>query len=115
MGDKPVFRVAAIGLEQRELRLIEIVFRHSQYNSNQYQLADPGDSHFDLLVANVFDPEGRQAAQVISPFGSASLDEASPHYADQAPLFAGEAWRTALLTKPEVEADATRRYRPGKD
>lgn len=62
MGDKPVFRVAAIGLEQRELRLIEIVFRHSQYNSNQYQLADPAASHFDLLVANVFDPEGRQAA-----------------------------------------------------
>ena len=83
------------------------------------EIREDGELHMsagDTWIALVeWDPEGRQTAQVISPFGSASLDEASPHYADQAPLFAGEAWRTALLTKPEVEADATRRYRPGKD
>jgi penicillin amidase/acyl-homoserine-lactone acylase len=62
-----------------------------------------------------WDAEGNQAARVISPFGSATLDEASPHYADQAVLFAAEDWRTALLTRADVEADAARTYRPGKD
>jgi acyl-homoserine-lactone acylase len=83
------------------------------------EIGDDGElrmSAGDTWIALVeWDPDGRQTAQVISPFGSATLDETSPHYADQAPLFAKEAWRTALLTKAEVEADASRSYRPGKD
>jgi penicillin amidase/acyl-homoserine-lactone acylase len=83
------------------------------------EIGDDGALHMsagDTWIALVeWDPEGRQTALVISPFGSATLDETSPHYADQAPLFAKEEWRTALLTKAEVEADAKRRYRPGKD
>lgn len=83
------------------------------------KIGDDGELHMsagDTWIALVeWDPEGRQTAQVISPFGSATLDETSPHFADQAPLFAKEEWRTALLTKAEVEAEATRSYRPGKD
>lgn len=83
------------------------------------EIRDDGELHMsagDTWIALVeWDAEGNQTARVISPFGSATLDEASPHYADQAPLFAAEAWRTALLTRADVEADATRRYRPGKD
>ena len=52
---------------------------------------------------------------MISPYGSATLDKASPHYADQAPLFAAEEWRPAHLTREDVLANATRAYRPGKD
>lgn len=82
-------------------------------------IRDDGELHMsagDTWIALVeWDAEGHQAARVVSPFGSATLDEASPHYADQAALFAAGDWRTALLTKADVEADATRTYRPGKD
>jgi acyl-homoserine-lactone acylase len=82
-------------------------------------LREDGEIHMtagDTWIALVeWDAAGQQRARVISPYGSASLDATSPHYADQAPLFAGEQWREALLTRAAIEADATRRYRPGKD
>ncbi|MEL7130617.1 MAG: penicillin acylase family protein, partial [Pseudomonadota bacterium] len=57
--------------------------------------------------------DGEVRADVIHQFGSAVLDAASPHYADQARLFAEEGWREALLDKADIEANASRRYRPG--
>lgn len=83
------------------------------------EIRDDGELHMsagDTWIALVeWDVEGNQTARVISPYGSAVLDETSPHYADQAALFAAEDWRNALLTRADVEADATRTYRPGKD
>ncbi|MEO1305395.1 MAG: acylase [Pseudomonadota bacterium] len=58
--------------------------------------------------------DGQQTADVIHQYGAATLDETSPHYADQAALFADEAWRPALLTRQAVEANAVRTYRPGR-
>lgn len=58
--------------------------------------------------------DGTQTADVIHQYGAATLDQTSPHYADQAPLFAAEEWRPALLTRDDVEANAQRTYRPGR-
>ncbi|MEL7231433.1 MAG: acylase [Pseudomonadota bacterium] len=74
--------------------------------------ADGGDTWMALVE---WDADRTQSAQVIHQFGSATLDKASPHYADQAELFVREDWRTALLTREAIEADATRIYRPGQD
>ncbi|WP_241765127.1 acylase [Hyphomonas beringensis] len=71
-----------------------------------------GDSWIALVE---WDRDGTQTARVIHNFGSATLDSASPHYADQAPLFAAEGWRTALTDWDAIEANAERIYRPGKD
>lgn len=83
------------------------------------EIRDDGQIHMsagDTWIALVeWDAGGAQTAQVISPYGSATLDETSPHFADQAPLFAGEQWRDARLERADIEASATRRYRPGKD
>jgi penicillin amidase/acyl-homoserine-lactone acylase len=83
------------------------------------EIRDDGQIHMgagDTWIALVeWDAGGAQTAQVISPHGSATLDETSPHFADQAPLFAGEQWRDARLERADIEASATRRYRPGKD
>ncbi|MFN3911735.1 acylase [Hyphomonas sp.] len=83
------------------------------------EIRDDGELHMsagDTWIALVeWDADGRQTAQVISPYGSATLDETSPHYADQAALFAAEDWRDALLTRADVEVQASRTYRPGKD
>ena len=83
------------------------------------KIRDDGELHMnagDTWIALVeWAPDGTQSAQVINNFGSAVLDKASPHYDDQAPLFAAEEWRKAHLDWDEIEAAATRRYRPGQD
>ncbi|HWS75266.1 MAG TPA: hypothetical protein VN324_09015, partial [Quisquiliibacterium sp.] len=62
MNDKPVFRVGASGLDPRDWRLIEIVFRHSQYNRYEFRLSTQVDADsIDILIANSVDPEGLQA------------------------------------------------------
>lgn len=62
MSDKPSFDVAVVGLDPQHLRLIEIVFRHIQYNRYLFRLADPAhDTGADILIAGVGDPSGRAA------------------------------------------------------
>ena len=73
--------------------------------------ANAGDTWIGLVE---WDADGHQVAEVIHQYGAATLDEASPHYADQAPLFAAEQWRPALIERADVEANAARTYRPGK-
>ena len=50
--------------------------------------------------------------KIIHQYGAATLDKTSPHYADQAPLFAAEQYRTPAMTLDGVLAEATRDYRP---
>ena len=82
------------------------------------EIRDDGELHMnagDTWIALVeWNAEGEQAARVIHNYGSATLDAASPHFADQAPVFAGEKWRAALTDWDAIEADAERRYRPGR-
>ncbi|GJL93313.1 penicillin acylase family protein [Hyphococcus sp.] len=51
--------------------------------------------------------------KTIHQFGSATLDETSPHYADQAPLFASEEWKTPPMSMSSLLNEATRDYRVG--
>ena len=62
MIDKPLYRVAAAGLDPRDARLIEIVFKHSQYNRYEFRMVSaehPDD--VDILLANTDDPAGADA------------------------------------------------------
>lgn len=62
MSDKPSFDVAVIGLDASHLRLIEVVFRHIQYNRYLFRLASPDEPmRADVLIAGVGDPVGREA------------------------------------------------------
>ncbi|MEZ5945491.1 MAG: acylase [Hyphomonas sp.] len=82
-------------------------------------IRDDGELHMnagDTWIALIeWDADGTQTARVINNYGSAVQDASSPHYIDQAPLFAVEDWRTPHLDWEEIELSATRRYRPGKD
>lgn len=72
-------------------------------------------THGDTWIGFVeWAPDGTQRADVIHQFGSATLDEQSPHYADQVPLFVEKRWRRALTTREAVLEHASRTYRPGK-
>jgi penicillin amidase/acyl-homoserine-lactone acylase len=83
------------------------------------EIRDDGELHMnagDTWIALVeWDGDGNQTARVIHPFGSATLDPNSPHYADQAELFATQNWRKAHLDRLEIAQSATRRYHPGKE
>lgn len=59
-------------------------------------------------------PDGRVSSRSIHQFGSATLDPESPHYADQAPLFARGEYKTVWLDEADLRAHLKREYRPGQ-
>ncbi|MEZ5726839.1 MAG: response regulator [Burkholderiaceae bacterium] len=70
MSDKPLYRVAAAGLDPRDERLIEIVFKHSQYNRFEFVLVEPGDfSDIDILIVNPVQSEGLRALARLRTLG----------------------------------------------
>ena len=70
-----------------------------------------GDTY--ILYAD-WGPDGSVSIDTIHNYGSATLDQASPHYDDQAPLFAAEQMKTPALDLEDLLQEATRDYRPGK-
>lgn len=65
-----------------------------------------------LLVT--WDQAGRVSAQSIHQYGAATLVPRSPHYADQAPLFARRELKPVWLDEAEIRAHLEREYRPGE-
>lgn len=63
---RPVYRIAAAGLDPRDVRLIEIVFKHSQYNRFAFVL-DPviEPDRTDILIVDTTDPEGLRAVTTV--------------------------------------------------
>jgi penicillin amidase/acyl-homoserine-lactone acylase len=70
-----------------------------------------GDS---LILVAVWDPSGSLSVRSIHNFGSAVLDESSPHYADQMPLFVKEQWKPVHMQESELRQHLEREYRPGR-
>ena len=69
----------------------------------------------DTWVAIVsWGPDGALEAKSVHQFGSATLDAASPHYADQVPLFVEKRFKPVLMDRDAIEAEATACYRPGE-
>lgn len=65
-----------------------------------------------LLVE--WDRDGLVRSQAVHQFGSAAAAEHSPHFADQAPLFAAEQMRPTWLTETDIREHLKREYRPGE-
>ncbi len=68
-----------------------------------------GDSY--VLIAS-WGPEGVRSWS-IHQYGSATLDASSPHYADQAVLFARRLLKPVWLDESDIRAHLEREYRPG--
>lgn len=71
-----------------------------------------GDTY--ILYADWSDDGGAPQIRTIHQYGAATLDETSPHYADQAPIFLSGGWKKPPMALDGVVAEATRDYRPGK-
>jgi penicillin amidase/acyl-homoserine-lactone acylase len=61
-----------------------------------------------------FDEDG-VTSQSIHQYGSATMDESSPHYADQSPLFAERRMKPVWLDEADIRANLEREYRPGEE
>ena len=70
-----------------------------------------GDTH--IMLAD-WDEAGRLILDSIHQYGAATLDETSPHYADQAALFATGEFKPMPVTLEQVLKVAKRDYRPNK-
>jgi len=67
-----------------------------------------------LILMAEWSEDGSVKGSTIHQFGSATLDTESRHYSDQVELFADEKFRPVLMDRKDIEADASRRYWPGK-
>ncbi len=68
-----------------------------------------GDSYIMFVE---WDKDGKVSSTSIHSFGSATLDENSPHYADQSPLFVQMREKPVRLELEDVLQHATRDYSP---
>jgi penicillin amidase/acyl-homoserine-lactone acylase len=67
-----------------------------------------------VLLAN-WDAQGNVESYSIHQYGSATLDARSPHYADQAPLFAEGRLKPVWYDEVDIRAHLEREYRPGEE
>ena len=71
-----------------------------------------GDSYI-MIVA--WDKDGKVSSRSIHQYGSATRRKSSPHYADQAPLFAQRKLKPVWLDEADIRANLEREYRPGDE
>jgi len=69
-----------------------------------------GDAY--VLVVS-FRPDGSVTSRSVHQFGSATLRTDSPHYADQAELFARNEFKPVWFDEEEIRAHLEAEYRPG--
>lgn len=62
-----------------------------------------------------WDKDGVVHSRSIHQYGSATLDKSSPHYADQAPLFAKCELKPVWRDESEIRQHLEREYRPGEE
>lgn len=68
-----------------------------------------------LIMFVTWDAAGKLSSGSVHQFGSATLDAASPHFSDQAKLFAAEQIKPVLFTEAALAGHVEADYRPGVD
>ena len=86
------------------------IWSSNQLDENGQLTAIAGDT---LIIVAEWNAEGELRSRAVHQFGAATLDEASPHYADQVEPFANEELLEVPLEEDAVRAEAVRIYRPG--
>jgi len=67
-----------------------------------------------FIMFVTWDSAGKLSSESIHQFGSATLDEHSPHYADQTPLFVAMKTKPVLFTQEELKGHIESDYAPGE-
>lgn len=89
------------------------IFRaiYSRKQNGQHK-ATAGDCFYQIVE---WSPEGKLSSQSIHQFGSATSDENSPHYNDQAELFATHQMKPVWMTLEDIKLNLEKSYRPGEE
>jgi len=66
-----------------------------------------------LIMFVTWDKSGKLTSESIHQFGSATVDQKSPHYADQAPRFIAMKTKPVLFTQAQLAGHLEADYRPG--
>ncbi len=90
---------------------LRAIYSNNELNEDGQLTAFAGDT---LIAIAEWQADGTLRSRMVHQFGSATQDETSPHYADQATLFAAEELYEFPLDEAAVRAEATRIYRPGQ-
>src|SRR5690606_29583264 len=84
---------------------------HAKADDKDGRLVGVAGDSYVLIVT--FGKEGVSRSQAVHQYGNVNRP-ASPHYADQAPLFVKRELRDSWLKEDEITANAERVYRPGE-
>ncbi|MGD8326980.1 MAG: acylase [Sphingomonadales bacterium] len=90
---------------------LRAIYAGDELDENGQLNAQGGDSYIQIVE---WDENGQVHSRTIHNYGSATLDETSPHFDDQVQLFADERWKEVPLSLEDVLKEATRDYRPGR-
>ncbi len=71
-----------------------------------------GDSYILMVI---WDKDGNVSSQSVHQFGSNTLHEDSPHYADQAPLIAARQLKPVWLDEEDIRQHLEKEYVPGEE
>jgi penicillin amidase/acyl-homoserine-lactone acylase len=89
---------------------LRAIYANGDLEKNRHLAAVAGDT---LIILADWAPDGSVRIDAIHQFGAATLDARSPHYADQAPLFAEGQYRTPPLNLEALLAEKTSDVRVG--
>jgi penicillin amidase/acyl-homoserine-lactone acylase len=87
---------------------------HAVYGGEPSEGRTAGRAGDSLVIFATWDESG-VTSRSISPYGTAVLDEDSPHYADQAPLFVKRQTKPIWFKETDIRAHLEREYRPGEN
>lgn len=91
--------------------ILHAVYGTLNTETGQYK-GSAGDTYV-LLVD--WDAQGKVSSQSIHQYGSATMDEASPHYADQTPLFVARTLKPVWIDEADIRANLAKEYAPGQE
>jgi acyl-homoserine-lactone acylase len=74
----------------------------------------PGKGGDCYILMPCWGPDGRLTSRSIHQYGAAATVPGSPHYADQAPLFARLEMKPVWMDEAEIRAHLEREYVPGR-
>ena len=90
--------------------LLRAVYARTQDEDGRL-VATGGDT---LVYVVDWAADGTMKSESIHQFGAATQDDSSPHYDDQAPLYAEERFKAVQWDEEALARQVTRSYRPGR-